>query len=128
MFYYLPTLTSIFGGIFISYQSYFLNTPFFLWSLLNSWLSFYYHLSEERCCVKSDVTVSGASLTYIFYKAYQMNLKIDMTTFLYLIFAFFYLGRSWGNCRPRRSGYTLNHSLFHSLAALGVGRMIRMIS
>jgi hypothetical protein len=128
MFYYLPTLTSIFGGIYISYQSYYLNTPFFLWSLLNSWLSFYYHLTEERCCIRSDVSVSGASLTYIFWESYKKNVKIDPITNLFLILAFFYLGRSWGNCRPRRAGYTFNHSFFHTLASLGLGRMIKMIS
>lgn len=124
----LPTLTSIFGSIYISYQSYFLNTPFFFWSLLNSWLSFYYHLSRETKCVKSDVSVSAASLTYLFYRAHSQNLEIDIITLLSLILAFFYLGRSWGNCRPRKDNYSINHSLFHSLAALGVGRLIERIA
>jgi hypothetical protein len=124
----LPTVTSIFGSVLLCEAAYNFSSIFFIWTLLNSYASFYYHYTEERSCKKLDVYCSGISLSYIFFNLYDKEIPIYSNEIIPILLAFFYLGRSWTNCRPRRNGYTINHSLFHIFISVGMRGIINKFS
>lgn len=113
----LPLLTSIIGSILITEASMQWSYLFTIWSLLNSFASCYYHYTEECCCNKLDVGISGISVMFIFFVVQEYRIVLDFYTSLILCIGFFFLGKSWGNCRPRKNNYFINHSIFHLLVS-----------
>ena len=124
----LPLLTSIIGSIMITEASLHYSYLFFVWSLLNSFASCYYHYTSESCCKNLDVGVSFTSIIFIFFAIQEYKIILDLNILITLCSGFFFLGKSWGNCRPRKNNYFLNHSIFHILCAYAFRSIILKIS
>lgn len=124
----LPFLTSVIGSIMITEASLHYSYLFTLWSIFNSFASCYYHYTQEICCKKTDVTISMISILYLFYIVDFYKVKISFMSYISLCIGFFFLGKSWGNCRPRKNGYYLNHSMFHILCAYSFRNILYSIS
>lgn len=95
-----------------------------MWTMIMSIVSFYYHYTrEERLCVL-DMLGSSVAFVSLGWLIHSHGMEISLWSYALMCGAFFFLGRSWHNNRPRCNNYHITHSLFHILAAAGIYTLI----
>lgn len=108
-----PTLSSLIGSAIMCPMMFKISYILGFWSVIMSFVSFWYHYTTEECFESLDVMCSKISLTLLLIYAWLNYHPLTIVNLLCFSAALFFLGKSWHCSKPRRNGYDINHSFFH---------------